>query len=222
MGTLRKYDLQHTKCQVFFETGTGLGHSLKHALDNGNFSTLYSSEIHAPTAERASMLFASHPQVHILHSDSTTALTSILREVPSTTPIFFFLDAHFPGEVEVGYNYAENTPNGVTMPLQEELQLIRQLRPNAMDVIVVDDLKLYEDGPFENGQISNNFANIPPSWRNLDFVHALFPDKTIEKSYLDDGYLILKPHSSNFSLKKLSAGYRIKRTIKKNVARLFG
>ena len=40
MGTLRKYDLQHTKCQVFFETGTGLGHSLKHALDNGNFSTL--------------------------------------------------------------------------------------------------------------------------------------------------------------------------------------
>ncbi len=149
------------------------------------------------------MLFASRPQVHILHSDSTTALTSILREVPSTMPIFFFLDAHFPGEVEVGYNYEENTPNGVTMPLQEELQLIRQLRPNAMDVIVVDDLKLYEDGPFENGQILNNFANIPPSWRNLDFVHVLFPDKTIEKSYLDDGYLILKPHSSNFSLKKL-------------------
>ena len=90
MGTLRKYDLQHTKCQVFFETGTGLGHSLKHALDNGNFSTLHSSEIHIPTAERASTLFASNPQVHILHSDSTTALTSILGEVPSTTPIFFF------------------------------------------------------------------------------------------------------------------------------------
>jgi len=222
MGTLRKYDLRYTHCQVFFETGTGLGHSLKHALDNGNFSTLYSSEIHAPTAERASALFAPHPQVHILHSDSTTALDSILREVPSTTPIFFFLDAHFPGEVEVGYTYAKNMPNSITMPVQEELQLIHQLRPDAMDVIVVDDLKLYEDGPFENGQISDNFANIPPSWRNLDFVHALFPEKTIEKSYLDDGYLILKSNSSNFSLKKLSAGYRIKRTIKKNVARFLG
>ena len=222
MGTLRKYDLQHTHCQVFFETGTGLGHSLKHALDNGNFSTLYSSEIHAPTADRASTLFASYPQVHILHSDSTTALKSILHEVPSTTSIFFFLDAHFPGEVEVGYAYSGNIPNGVTIPLHEELQIISQLRPYTMDVIVVDDLKLYEDGPFENGQISDNFANISPSWRNLNFVHALFPDKTIEKSYLDDGYLILKPHASKFSLKKLSAGYRIKRTIKKNVARLLG
>jgi len=222
MGTLRKYDLQHTHCQVFFETGTGLGHSLKHALDNGNFSTLYSSEIHAPTADRASALFAPHPQVHIMHSDSTTALGSILRAVPPTSPIFFFLDAHFPGEVEVGYAYSGNIPNGVTIPLQEELQIISQLRPSTMDVIVVDDLKLYEDGPFENGQISDNFANISPSWRSLDFVHALFPDKTIEKSYLDDGYLILKPHSSNFSLKKLSAGYRIKRTIKKNVARFLG
>jgi hypothetical protein len=222
MGTLHKYDLQHTQCQVFFETGTDLGHSLKHALDNGNFSTLYSSEIHAPTADRASALFAPHPQVHIMHSDSTTALGSILRAVPSTSPIFFFLDAHFPGEVEVGYAYSGNIPNGVTIPLQEELQIISQLRPSTMDVIVVDDLKLYEDGPFENGQISDNFANISPSWRSLDFVQALFPDKTIEKSYLDDGYLILKPHSSNFSLKKLSAGYRIKRTIKKNVARFLG
>lgn len=219
MGTLGKYDLQHSNCQVFFETGTGLGHSLKHALDNGNFLTLYSSEIHAPTAARASELFTSHSQVHILHSDSITALASILREVPSTMPIFFFLDAHFPGEVEIGYTYSDNTPDGTTMPLQEELQLIRQLRSDGMDVIVVDDLKLYEDGTFENGQISDNFANIPPSWRNLDFVHALFPNKTIEKSYLDDGYLIIKPNSSNFSLKKLSTGYRIKRTIKKNIDR---
>jgi len=129
MGTLRKYDLQHTGCQVFFEIGTGLGHSLKHALDNGNFSTLYSSEIHAATAVRANELFAPHPHVHILHSDSITALGSILRQVPPTTPIFFFLDAHYQGEVEIGYNYSENTPNGTTMPLQEELQLIRQLKP---------------------------------------------------------------------------------------------
>jgi hypothetical protein len=221
MGTLRKYDLQQSHCQVFFETGTGLGHSLKHALDNGNFSALYSSEIHEPTAERASELFATHPHVHILHYDSITALTFILRDVPSTTPIFFFLDAHFPGEVEVGYTYSQNTPNDVTMPLKEELQIIRQIRPNANDVIVVDDLKLYEDGPFENEQISDNFANIPASWRNLDFIYTLFPDRTIEKSFLDDGYLIIKPRASSFRLTKLSVAYRIKRTIKKNIDRFF-
>ncbi len=38
MGTLRKYELKTADCKVFFETGTGLGHSLLHALDNGNLT----------------------------------------------------------------------------------------------------------------------------------------------------------------------------------------
>ena len=221
MGTLRKYDLQHAHCQVFFETGTGLGHSLKHALDNGNFSTLYSSEIHEPTAKRAIKCFEPYPHVHILHSDSITALASILRIVPLTTPILFFLDAHFPGEVEVGYCYTENAPNHITMPLEQEMRMIHQFRSDAMDVIVVDDLKLYEDGPYENGLISDNFANIPASQRKLDFIQELFNNKIIERIFLDDGYLIIKPRMSKFNFRKLSPAYRVKRTIKKNIDRFF-
>jgi len=50
-----------------------------------------------------------------------------------------------------------------------------------MDVIVVDDLKLYEDGPFENGQISDNFANIPLSWRTWISSMHFFLTKLLRK-----------------------------------------
>ena len=117
MGTLRKYELKTTRCKVFFETGTGLGHSLKHALDNGDFSRLYSSEIHEKTAERATDKFKHHPNVSIINSDSLSALHQVVPTIPKEEPILFFLDAHFPGEVEAGFDYQQNFPSDQTLPL---------------------------------------------------------------------------------------------------------
>ena len=51
---------------------------------------------------------------------------------------------------------------------------------------------LYEDGPYENGLISDNFANIPASQRKLDFIQELFNNKIIERIFLDDGYLMIQ------------------------------
>ncbi len=221
MGTLRKYELKTSDCKVFFETGTGLGHSLLHALDNGNFDLLFSSEIHDATANRAKERFKRNKNVEILNMTSLAALKSILINISPKTPILFFLDAHFPGEVEDGFSYSSNMPNSVSMPLKDELELISTLRPNSQDIIVIDDLKLYEDGPFENGSIEKNFANISDVNRGLEFVQALYPKRKIVRNYQDDGYLIIKPSSSSFDLKMVSHFYRLKRSLKKNLKKIF-
>lgn len=221
MGTLRKYELKGADCDVFFETGTGLGHSLKHALDNGKFKSLYSSEIHGPTALKAQNLFSKNSTVKIINADSLTALKQVLVKIPLSTPILFFLDAHFPGEVENNFNYSSNVPSNQSMPLKDELTFISSLRKDAEDIVIIDDLKLYEDGPFANGKIDVNFANIPESLRDLSFIYELYPQKKIERDYQDDGYLIIKPNNSSFSLKKVSQFYRFKRNLNKNFERYF-
>ena len=115
MGTLRKYEMKTSLCKVFFETGTGLGHSLQHALDNGNFDNLYSTEIYKETANRAIIKFKKYKNVQILNTNSITALAATLPTIPPDVPILFFLDAHFPGEVEQGYDYATNDPSALVL-----------------------------------------------------------------------------------------------------------
>lgn len=220
MGTLRKYELKTANCKVFFETGTGLGHSLLHALDNGNFDLLYSSEIHDATANRAKERFIKNKNVEILNMTSLAALKNILINMSPETPILFFLDAHFPGEVEDGFSYSSNVPSGTSMPLKDELELIATFRSNSRDVIIVDDLKLYEDGPFDNGSITKGFANISESHRSLEFIRDLYPEKKIHRNYQDDGYLIIQPKDLYFDLKKVSDLYRFQRSLRKNINRL--
>jgi hypothetical protein len=220
MGTLPKYELKTANCKVFFETGTGLGHSLLHALDNGNFDLLYSSEIHDATANRAKECFKKNKNVEILNMTSLVALKNILINISPETPILFFLDAHFPGEVEDGFSYSSNVPSGTSMPLKDELELIATFRSNSRDVIIVDDLKLYEDGPFDNGSIAKGFANISESHRSLEFIKDLYPERNIHRNYQDDGYLIIQPKDLDFDLRKVSNFYRFKRQVKKHLKKL--
>jgi hypothetical protein len=222
MGTLRKYELKTTDCKVFFETGTGLGHSLSHALDNGNFDLLYSSEIHDVTANRAKDRFKKNKNVQILNMTSLDALKNVLINISSESPILFFLDAHFPGEVENDFSYSSNVPSSTSMPLKDELELISRFRKNSKDVIIVDDLKLYEDGPFANGSMVKGFANISEMHRSLEFIKDLYPEMMIHRNYQDDGYLIIHPKDLNFDLRKVSNVYRFKRQIKKNLRKILG
>lgn len=218
MGTLRKYELRNSCCKIFIETGTGLGHSLQHALDvKAGFDKLYSIEIHEETANRAIVRFAAIKNIQVINSDSTSAIKKILSSVSLNTPILFFLDAHFPGEVEADYDYKCNKVNNVTMPLEEELRLIYSLRPNSDDVIIVDDWRLYEEGDYENDNCHDNFANITEEFRNINFLTEIFPNKVLERCYYDDGYLIIKPKSSTFEMKKISTIYKTKRSLKRCV-----
>ena len=128
MGTLRKYNLSQCPCEYFFETGTGLGSSLKHALHNGDFKKIFSTEIHSNTAAKAQLLFKKYRNVEIRNEKSTISLGKILPTLSKTDSILFFLDAHFPGEVSKGFKYENNEPNSLTMPLKEELKIIKSIR----------------------------------------------------------------------------------------------
>jgi hypothetical protein len=93
--------------------------------------------------------------------------------------------------------------DNISLPLEDELSLIRAARPNCQDIIVVDDLRLYEQGPFERGNLEEGFGGIPMEMRNIDFVNRIFGDRVITKDYRHEGYLIITPENVEFSLKPL-------------------
>jgi hypothetical protein len=205
MGYLNKFNLKTSLCNVFVETGTGGGKSLKHAYFNGNFKKLFSVEAFKDTALAAQAMFQKHGTVEIINDTSESALHKILPRLNSEDRVFFFLDAHFVGEMSSSFQgYKSNVANEVNLPLRNELKLIREYRPNSNDIIVVDDLRLYEDGPYANGNVPPDYANIPPAMRNIDFVYEIFGDRKIVRDFDDEGYLLILPQDSEFALNKLS------------------
>jgi len=73
MGTLTKYRLDNSDCEIFFETGTGTGASLQHALDAGNFDKLFSCEIDPNTYNKVDKIFSKFENVEILNKDSISS-----------------------------------------------------------------------------------------------------------------------------------------------------
>jgi hypothetical protein len=220
MGTLTKYDLRKIPCDIFVETGTGSGASLLHALHSGRFRKLFSVEIHRESADKASELFSKHSQVKIYNSDSESALRNIFKQVESSDCLFFFLDAHFPGEFGAHFKgYGDSVPDRITLPLEHELDLIQQHRPLSQDLIVVDDLRLYEQGPFERGNLPSGFANMPDAIRNLHFLPRIFPDRHIVRDYRDEGYLFILPKGREFRFERLDPLQRVLRTLRKSIGK---
>lgn len=176
MGTLTKYSLSRVPCNIFVETGTGSGTSLMHALKSKRFKQLFSVEIHKESAERAVRLFENHPEVKIFNSDSESALIEVFKQVHPADRLFFFLDAHFPGEFSEQFDgYAGSAADRVTLPLEHELALINKHRQNSSDVIVVDDLRLYEEGPFERGNLPSGVCQHPKRDEESGFLAPNFP-----------------------------------------------
>ncbi|HEY4374693.1 MAG TPA: hypothetical protein VGN52_22415 [Burkholderiales bacterium] len=194
MGSLHVFVLEDIRCSVFFETGTGTGASLQYAAGHPQFRRLYSSEIHPQTAQRAAQFFAADPRITVLNADSTTALAQVLPAIPREERVLFFLDAHYPGEVEADFRGRKgHAPLEIALPLEQELRVIQQHRPDSRDVIIVDDLRIYENGPFESGNTPAEDENLDPERKNIDFVTRLFPDRELHRDYRNEGYLLIAP-----------------------------
>jgi len=221
MGSLTRLDLAIYDCDIFFETGTGTGASLLHALNNGRFEKLYSVEIHPRTAERASLRFQEHANLKIINSDSASALRSILPEIHADSKILFFFDAHFPGEVDKEFGgYKNLEPNSIKLPLSEELTIVRQFRERSEDVIIIDDLRIYEDGPFEQGNMPDWAETLAPHDKNIDFIYKIFPNRDIQKYYRDQGYILISPQAQRLRLKELPSLSQLKWTMMANLRKL--
>jgi hypothetical protein len=194
MGSLHTFILEDINCGVFFETGTGTGASLEYAAGHKQFRRLYSVEIHAATAAKAADYFKHDPRISVLNLDSEAALRQVLPTIAAEERIFFFLDAHFPGEAAPDFaGYRADQPLALKLPLERELELIRQWRGASRDVIIIDDLRLYENGPFESGNVPPESENLTPAQKNIDFAARLFPERELHRDYRNEGYLIIAP-----------------------------
>jgi predicted SAM-dependent methyltransferase len=201
MGSLRKFDLKSFCCDVFFETGVGTGDSLMYAYKEGRFSKLYSVEIHPETARVATSRFRKSPNIKIINSDSASALSGHLNEIDLASRVLFFLDAHFPGEVSAGFQgYKKSEPTELKLPLRNELQIIKRMRPTSDDIIIIDDLRIYEDGPFDHGNMPEWAQALDESERNINFVYETFPERKIIRDYSDEGYLLIIPKDKSYRL----------------------
>ena len=56
------------------------------------------------------------------------------------------MDAHFPSGADFNLgDYCDSKENETWIPLEKELQVIKEKRPNNLDVIIIDDLCLFDE-----------------------------------------------------------------------------
>jgi hypothetical protein len=197
MGSLRHFLLggfiKRYKIGYFVETGTGGGDGLSYAAQF-LFCKLYSTEIHKRIYELAKNKFADDGRVTLLNAKSEEALDIILPCIPQDVPILFWLDAHFPGADYKLARYDGEENNDTRLPLEREVEVIRRLRPQLRDILLIDDLRLYEKGKFANGNMPEDIKGFPPEKRNVDFVTKAFgKSHSIFRDYSNEGYLAVVP-----------------------------
>lgn len=207
MGRLSRFDLSRIikeyKSDNFFETGTFWGDGVAYALQSP-FKKVYSVEIIGEIVDKARKRFEGNNKVEILHNDSISALEQMSSQIKGNT--VFWLDAHFPGADAGLTPYDSENNEEFRLPLERELEVIAAARKKYHDVLILDDLRIYEDGPYQNGNVPADA--LPKGNRSLDFVYRCF-GKThyVFKSYLDEGYILLFPkgkyNSNHFRLKDI-------------------
>jgi hypothetical protein len=194
MGTLKSFQLGYFidrfKAKTLVETGTGKGDGVRYAR-GFPFEEIYSIEIVAEQVEKLRPEFADDPRIHLIAGESTGSLRDLIPKIKGNA--VFWLDAHFPG-ADLGLNtYEESGDPTVSMPLRQELEMIRDMRAGFLDVILIDDLRIYERDNFERGNARDKVPGF--QWpTDSRFLYTTF-EKTHEwHRFLEhEGYFVLFP-----------------------------
>lgn len=181
---------------TFIETGTGLGDSLKFALQH-DFKHLYSIEIDKELLDR---LQIKDPRLNLINADSFTGLQEVLKFCKGNC--FFFLDAHFPGADFGKMSYPDSIRQYKerAFPLIKELEIITSNRDISKDVILIDDFILYDiTGDYETNHqgVTWNYEDVRKE-QNLcnsesDVVKFFNNTHSLYKIMKDQGYLLALP-----------------------------
>lgn len=195
MGLINRFDLTriireyHTP--YFFETGTWKGDAVAYALKSP-FAKIISTEIIPQIALKAGKRFLSTDKVKIIEGNSVDVMAEELPKLNGNC--VFWLDAHFPGADAGITDYDAIEDEETRLPLAKEVAVIKTTRTHFNDVLIIDDLRIYEDGPFEKGNSPTD--SLPRKNRNIHFIYEYFSaSHVILKSYLDEGYVLLFPKS---------------------------
>jgi hypothetical protein len=194
MGSLLRFKLDdflsNYHLQTFIETGTARGDSLDYAAQRPEFSHLLSCEIEPLLAAGACCRFNEDARISVVRMESGLFMQMVARA--DLAPAFIWLDAHYPGAGFGLKDYGAAMPETVRLPLGRELDQIRQHR-QGRDVILIDDLRIYETGDYEAGPLPED-APGQPTEGGADWIRALFADTHEARTILrDQGYLLLLP-----------------------------
>jgi hypothetical protein len=205
MGQITAFNLQDFiddyGIKLYFETGTGEGISLEYALKY-KFDKLYSVDIDGELITNAKNKFQNNQNVELIHDYSTNAIKTYLPTIDKESPIFFFLDAHFPGADfhKISYEESIREFKKDAFPLEDELNSIVKNRDTSKDVFIIDDFILYEpEGDYEtikHGVVwkYNWLQEELDLVTNSKFIYDLFRDThDFVKDIRHQGYLIIKP-----------------------------
>lgn len=193
MGSLYRFDLAPivTKygLKTFVETGTARGNSLAWAAGNPDFEHLLSCEIEPLLAAGAIARFNEDQRVCISRMESSLFIS--LFATSGLPPALIFLDAHYPG---AGYGLGDyagtGRHEGTILPLGFELISLKARPPK--DVIIIDDLRIYELGDYEDGNLPEGVPGAPIK-DGARWICDMFPNHRHLKLTQDQGYLLLLP-----------------------------
>lgn len=147
MGTLENFALDIYGCNIFIETGTGMGDGLAYA-KKYPFKRFYSFEIHPEIFNLVKGM--NDKKTHVFNCTGLEGLSLVLPKLQEDDKCLFWLDAHFPGK---DFGYEMDAREEDITPLYEELEFIKEVRGNQ-DVILADDMRLYDklkiDGMFDD------------------------------------------------------------------------
>jgi len=198
MGHLQAFNISQLvkdfDLKGYIETGTGIGDSLSYALKCPEFKQIFSIDYDKDLYDKAIINFQD-PRLTLINNLSRLALPEILKNIPKEDNFLFFLDAHFPkadfGTDPDRYVKSVSDFGKDALPLEEELNVIKSYRAGCKDLLLIDDVWIYEEGPFEGG---NWQERKKLSIGDMGFVKKIFEDThKISVNYKQQGYLILSP-----------------------------
>ena len=217
MGEIQRFNIKEIinkfNIQYFVETGTLNGDAVQFIRDLNceEIKEIHSIEILEDLHQNCQLRFEGNSSVHIHHGLSVDIIGNIIEKMEDGN-ILFWLDAHFPGADIGRESYVQKDKDEKeVLPLEEELRIINKIRGNDYnDVIICDDLWLYEDGIYggyngsplmtlndhmrlyHNGETKQEMGK-----ENANFIDELFGDThTITKNNLDQGYVIITPNEN--------------------------
>lgn len=203
MGDIKIFDLakliDEFNIKTFCETGTLHGDAVEYVRSLSNTDNIISIEIIPQLAAKAKLRFETDDRVKIICDDSSKAMYSICNNI--NTNALFWLDAHFPGADCHMKKYDDEQRAKTRTPLKTELQNIYRRRVKYRDVIIIDDLWLYEHGPFEWGTFNEHMEKYHNGIKREDickessaFIYEMFESShDIKRIPNHQGYLLITP-----------------------------
>jgi hypothetical protein len=191
MGALHHHNIQeyieNYKLSNYVETGTGMGECLQHALQF-NFENLYSVEIYPKVFESVEKKFVD-TKAKVLLGNSFEVLPEILKTLDGD--VLFFLDAHFPGADFHYETYTSTADYDTRLPLEKELRTIKNNRDISKDVFIIDDLRVYEDNNYGDG---NWPLRQQAGGDGISFIYEIFEHThNVDRDLRYQGFLIITP-----------------------------